>query len=122
MELPCHMFLVSMIHRTISLWESSTEVDDEDGPGDQSRSGLSPHELRRELVEDTEDMVCVVLRCDHGTTVYEWNDYGATAGDQVYIDGIGIWQCPNGGLSSKNDQTKLWIQEIDGTFRSKISS
>lgn len=51
------MFLVSMIHRTISLWVSSTDVDDDDGPGDQSRSGLSPHELRRELDEETEDMV-----------------------------------------------------------------
>ena len=57
-ELPGHIVLVSIIHRTISLWVSSTEVDDEDGPGDQSRSGFPPHELRRELVEDIEDMVC----------------------------------------------------------------
>jgi hypothetical protein len=61
-ELPGHIVLVSIIHRTISLWLSSTEVDDEEGPGDQSRSGLPPHELRRELVEDMEDMA---LRWSH---------------------------------------------------------
>lgn len=105
MELPCHIFLVSMIHRTISLWVSSTEVEDEDGPGDQSRSGLSPHELRRELVEDTEDMVRVGVMMESSTKV---DGYGRVRemvsegrGERVYIR-IKLWLAPTGAVS-KND-------------------
>lgn len=74
-----------MIHRTISLWVSSTEVDDEEGPGDQSRSGLSPHELRRELDDDTEDMVWAGVIVKSSTKVHREGSAEAVRGDQVYI-------------------------------------
>lgn len=87
---------MSIIHRTISLWVSSTEVDDEDGPGDQSRSGLSPHELRRELVDDTEDMVWVGVMMKASTNVNGKKNV-SYAGDGVYIRII-VWLAPIGAV------------------------
>lgn len=87
---------MSIIHRTISLWVSSTEVDDEDGPGDQSRSGLSPHELRRELVDDTEDMVWVGVMMKASTNVNGKKNV-SDAGDGVYIRII-VWLAPIGAV------------------------
>jgi hypothetical protein len=113
-ELPGHIVLVSIIHRTISLWLSSTEVDDDEGPGDQLRSGLSPQELRRELVEDTEDML------DYGAaSTILFGGYGGTAGERVYIGINLVLGTPIGAWSSQNDQIQIWVQEIESSFRSR---